>query len=750
MRLPPPLFIVMAGLVALFGAWTAIDLFRRVHANVGRARTAWMTAASMALGLGLWAVPAIWLLGLDFGGRGRLDGSVLAFALAMAMGGSGLGFVIMSRRGRDLLFAALGGAAVGAGAAIADYVSLAAVQDAVTVGYDLGALVVSLLIALLTAAASMALGETGRSLRRRLTSGVMLAFGAVAAEAAAVSAFDLEPRVAPLAGGGDPFLIAATVAAAVVFVLFLAAVAALFDRRFEGMAAIEAERNAARLRSILEQTPVGIVVADAPSGDILFCNPEAEYLLGHNLADGGPSRDTLPYGPIDDQGRRRSSENLPLMRAVRRGYRTDRMVLRYRKPDSSVVMFEVAAAPIRDPDGRIVQGVATFHDVTAKMKAEEALRQSQRMEGIGQLTGGVAHDFNNVLTAVLGSLQLAVKRVTDPRASQLMDNAIQAAERGAKLTSQLLAFSRRQRLEPLPVDLNAMIERMGGLFSSTLGGTVKVEKALTAGLPPALADPAQLELALLNLALNARDAMPNGGVLVLSTALVTVASPRTASEPEPGRYIALTVKDTGPGMSDEVMERAFEPFYTTKPLGKGSGLGLSQVLGLAKQLGGGVRLDSKPGQGVEVTVYLPISPQPDVAGPLDLPAEPPHAPTGAKVLVVDDDPDVRRFIVDLLEDSGYGVSAAIDGPAGLRAMDEEGPFDLLLLDFAMPGMTGSEVARIVRNRNPEQPILMMTGYLEHEAVLSELGAQPMLQKPFDPSELLFRVAAMIAHEPALK
>ena len=275
-----------------------------------------------------------------------------------------------------------------------------------------------------------------------------------------------------------------------------------------------------------------------------------------------------------------------------------------------------------------------------------------------------------------------------------------------------------------------------------------MEKALAEGLAAALADPAQLELALLNLALNARDAMPQGGVLRLSTAQGTVASARSASEPEPGRYIALTVKDTGPGMSEEVMERAFEPFFTTKPLGKGSGLGLSQVLGLAKQLGGGVRLESEPGRGVEVTVYLPISPAQKGAPQLDLPAEPPRAAKGARVLVVDDDPDVRRFIVDLLEDSGYAVSAAIDGPQWLKAHDEEKPFDLLLLDFAMPGMTGSEVARIVRAQDPEQQILMMTGYLEHEAVLSELGAQPMLQKPFDPSELLFRVAAMIAHETA--
>jgi len=748
MQLPPPLFILMAALVTLLGGWTAMDLFRRVHANVGRARIAWMTAASMALGLGLWAAPCLWLLGVSFGGPGRLDVSVMAFSLALAMGGSGVGFSVMSRRGRDLIYGALGGACIGAGAALADFVSLAAVQDAVAVGYDLGALLIALAVAVLTGAAALALGETGPSHARRLGSAAVLTLGVLADETAASMAFDLQPRGAPLAGGADPFVAAATVAGAAVFVLFLAGVAALFDRRFEGMAAIEAERNAARLRSILEQTPVGIVVADAPSGEIRFCNPEAEYLMGHNLADAGPPRDSLPYGPIDDLGKRRSAENLPLMRAVRRGYRTDRMVLRYRKPDGSVVMFEVAAAPIRDADGRIVQAVATFHDVTAKMKAEEALRQSQRMEGIGQLTGGVAHDFNNVLTAVLGSLQLAAKRVDDPRARQLMDNAVQAAERGAKLTSQLLAFSRRQRLEPLPVDLNAMIERMGGLFASTLGGTVRVEKALTEGLPPALADPAQLELALLNLALNARDAMPGGGVLRLATALVALSSPRTASEPEPGRYIALSVRDTGPGMSEDVMERAFEPFFTTKPLGKGSGLGLSQVLGLAKQLGGGVRLDAEPGQGVEVTVYLPISPALDSSKPLELPADPPRARSDARVLVVDDDPDVRRFIVDLLEDSGYAVASAVDGPAGLDTLEKQGPFDLLLLDFAMPGMTGSEVARTVRAANPDQPILMMTGYLEHEAVLSELGAQPMLQKPFDPSELLFRVAAMIAREPA--
>jgi PAS domain S-box-containing protein len=743
MQFPPPLFAILAVLVALFGSWAATDLFGRVHANVGRARIAWLTAASIALGLGAWALQTISLLGLNFGGTGQFDGAVLAFAMALVTGAAGLCFTVMARRGRSLTLSLLGGAIVGLGAALTDFVGVTALNNAVSVGYDFAPLLGAVAVAMAASAGAMALSEVGRWSLRRPAAAAVMTLGFLFAHILAVSAFDLQPRPGAAPPGLDPLLVAAMVAAGTVFVLFLASVAALFDRRFEGIAAIEAERNAARLRSILEQTPVGIVVAEAPTGEISFVNPEAEYLMGHNIGD-GPARDAAAYGPIDEQGKRRSAENLPLMRAARRGFRTDRAVIRYRKPDGSIVMFEVAAAPIRDADGRIVQAVATFHDITAKMKAEEALRQSQRMEGIGQLTGGVAHDFNNVLTAVLGSLQLAAKRVTDERAKQLMDNAVQAAERGAKLTSQLLAFSRRQRLEPLPVDLNAMIERMGGLFSSTLGGTVKVEKGLAEGLPPALADPAQLELALLNLALNARDAMPNGGVLKLSTALVTLSSPRSASEPEPGRYIALSVKDTGPGMTEEVTDRAFEPFFTTKPMGKGSGLGLSQVLGLAKQLGGGVRLDTRPGEGAEVTLYLPVSKTQDIAAAFNAgPADPPRARDGARVLVVDDDIDVRRFIVDLLEEYGYAVTAAVDGPEGLKALETGGPFDLLLLDFAMPGMTGSEVARTVRIDDPEQPILMMTGYLEHEAVLSELGAQPMLQKPFAPSELLFRVASMI-------
>lgn len=733
-----PLYVALSLVSALAGSWTALDLFGRIQGNIGRARSAWLIAASIALGLSIWVADFEALLGAHTGSRGRYDPALVALSLAVAVGGSGLAFFLSAQRRVEWGLSIFAGAVLGVAVCMTHFVALAAMRAAPVVGLEPLWLALSLSVAVLASVG----GLVAAGLDRRAAAVAGLTLAIVGGHYAAIASLRLDiDSLTGVADGVDSSGLAFSVAGGAVFVMFLASIAALFDRRFEALAAIEAKRNETQLRAVLEQTPVGIIVADAPGGEIRFANSEAEHLMGHALVGQPIDSGAVDYGPIDDQGRRRSLESSPLMRAVRRGYRTERVVQRYRRPDGEVVMLEMAAAPIRDADGRVVQGATTFHDVTAKLKAEEALRQSQRMEGIGQLTGGVAHDFNNVLTAVMGSLSLAARRVSDKRAREQIDNAMQAAERGAKLTSQLLAFSRRQRLEPRAVDINAMIERMGGLFSVTLGGMVRVEHDLAVDLPSAVADPAQLELALLNLALNARDAMPRGGNLRLSTAIATLSTPRGPIEPEAGRYVAVTVADSGPGMSDDIADRAFEPFFTTKPPGRGSGLGLSQVLGLAKQLGGGVALQTREGKGAAVTVYLPVSAK---ASKVEEPPQiAPRAPEGARVLVVDDDPDVRRFVVDLLNESGYAVASADDGPSGLQTLNEQGPFDLLLLDFAMPGMTGSEVARSARTLAPGQPILMMTGYLEHEAVLSELGAQPMLQKPFDPTDLLFRVSNLI-------
>ena len=663
-----PLYVALSLVSALAGSWTALDLFGRIQGNIGRARSAWLIAASIALGLSIWVADFEALLGAHTGSRGRYDPALVALSLAVAVGGSGLAFFLSAQRRVEWGISIIAGAVLGVSVCMTHFVALAAMRAAPVVGLEPLWLALSLSVAVLASVGGLVVAGLDR--RAAAVAGLTLAI--VGGHYAAIASLRLDiDSLTGVADGVDSSGLALSVAGGAVFVMFLASIAALFDRRFEALAAIEAKRNETQLRAVLEQTPVGIIVADAPGGEIRFANSEAEHLMGHALVGQPIDSGAVDYGPIDDQGRRRSLESSPLMRAVRRGYRTERVVQRYRRPDGEVVMLEMAAAPIRDADGRVVQGATTFHDVTAKLKAEEALRQSQRMEGIGQLTGGVAHDFNNVLTAVMGSLSLAARRVSDKRAREQIDNAMQAAERGAKLTSQLLAFSRRQRLEPRAVDINAMIERMGGLFSVTLGGMVRVEHDLAVDLPSAVADPAQLELALLNLALNARDAMPRGGNLRLSTAIATLSTPRGPIEPEAGRYVAVTVADSGPGMSDDIADRAFEPFFTTKPPGRGSGLGLSQVLGLAKQLGGGVALQTREGKGAAVTVYLPVSAK---ASKVEEPPQiAPRAPEGARVLVVDDDPDVRRFVVDLLMNPDTRWPLPTTGPRGCRRSTSRGP-----------------------------------------------------------------------------
>jgi signal transduction histidine kinase/CheY-like chemotaxis protein len=380
--------------------------------------------------------------------------------------------------------------------------------------------------------------------------------------------------------------------------------------------------------------------------------------------------------------------------------------------------------------------------ITEREKAQSALRQAQRLEAVGQLTSGVAHDFNNLLTVVLGNVRQLQKNPIDPATSRRLDMIAQAAERGAKLTHQMLAFSRRQKLEPKPVDLNETVASMRDLLQSTMGGSVHLETILQPGLWPAMIDPTQIELVILNLAINARDAMEVGGSLTVETANVTLDAARRPEEPVPGAYVTLSVSDTGSGMTEEVFAKAFEPFFTTKEVGKGSGLGLSQVFGLAKQSGGGVRIDTEVGHGTTVRVYLPRA---DVAmGRVHAPA--PRVPhrrgSAAVVLVVDDDSAVREVTAGILQDLGYRVLEAGSGGAALDAVEKHPAIDLVLLDFAMPGMNGAELARELRTRRPKLPILYATGYAD-AAALTEATDDEIIHKPFEETELAEKIAAAL-------
>ncbi len=383
--------------------------------------------------------------------------------------------------------------------------------------------------------------------------------------------------------------------------------------------------------------------------------------------------------------------------------------------------------PVRDGHGAPLYLVAEAHDISELKVAQEQLRQSQKMEALGQLTGGIAHDFNNLLTVVVGGLDLIVKRLEDEKLRRYAQNALEAAERGARLTAQLLAFSRVQRLEVRPTLVTPLIEGMRPLLRNVLGPGIEKKFELDGTEMPVLADPTQLELAVLNLAINARDAMAGGGSLAIRTAKLAIDGD---PDLEPGDYIELSISDTGTGMPPEVAERAFEPFFTTKEVGKGTGLGLSMVYGVARQSGGVARIESRVGEGTTVRLYFRRAQD---APPLDPPEgtgseEAPVVPAGT-VLVVDDDADVRSFIAGSLEESGYVVREVGDGAAAMARFQEEPP-DLVVLDFVMPGMSGAEVARLMLEERPRQPILFVSGYSETDAIRRVAPGAPLLPKPF--------------------
>ena len=387
-------------------------------------------------------------------------------------------------------------------------------------------------------------------------------------------------------------------------------------------------------------------------------------------------------------------------------------------------------------------------EMVEREKVEATIMRMQRLEAVGQLTAGVAHDFNNLLTVVLGNLA-RLERQAQPDDRKRLEMMRVAAERGAKLTGQLLAFSRRQKLEPKAINLNEAIESLSDLLRSTIGGGIALETRLARNLWAAQVDPTQIEMVILNLAINARDATPMGGQIVVETVNARLRRPRARpEEPEPGDYVVLCVRDTGSGMTPETVARVFEPFFTTKAVGRGSGLGLSQVLGFAKQSGGGVRIETRPGQGAAVRVYLPRARQAAAAPAASLVTERLEAVRpGAVILLVDDDDAVRDTTAGMLRDLGFRVMQAGSGGAALEILDRGGRVDLALLDFAMPGMTGAEVAHAITARRPHLPILFVTGYADLAAI-SQVDELHVLRKPFEERELASRLAGVLAEDRA--
>ena len=431
---------------------------------------------------------------------------------------------------------------------------------------------------------------------------------------------------------------------------------------------------------------------------------------------------------------------------------------------ATVLMVLVVAAIVISDSGRreteivkarddaIAAEVALREQMAARESAEEQIRQMQKMESIGQLTGGIAHDFNNMLAIVIGSLDLARRRLTgDPeRLERNINNAYDGAERAATLTARLLAFSRQQPLAPITLDVNKLVAGMTELLQRTMGEQYMVETVLAGGLWRTFADPGQLENAVLNLAVNARDAMPDGGRMTIETANAHLDDEYARYRPEvsPGQYVMLSVSDTGSGMSPDVIAKAFDPFFTTKPVGRGTGLGLSQIFGYMKQTGGHVSIYSEPGQGTTVKLYLPRQ-HADVS---DTPrrhttgeATVPKAQPGETILVVEDEQRVRHFSVDALRELGYVVISAPGGADAIRALAEQPTVDMLFTDIVMPEMNGRQLADAALDMQPGLKILFTTGYTRNAVVHNGMldAGVAFLPKPFSIAQLSVKVREVL-------
>jgi PAS domain S-box-containing protein len=423
------------------------------------------------------------------------------------------------------------------------------------------------------------------------------------------------------------------------------------------------------------------------------------------------------------------------------------------KASGEIADIVLTARPVREPvTGRFLHSLTVINDITARNRAEAALRQAQKLEGLGRLTGGVAHDFNNLLMIIQGSLQLLARRLPadDSRAARLLDAAVQGARRGAALTSRLLAFARQQELTPGTVDPRQLLVSLHPMLTHLLGPTIRIEEELPAGLWNLRADPNQLELALLNLAANARDAMQQGGCLRLAARNVSVmpndssfigftGEPVTSS----GEYVVLTIADTGTGMDEAALARAADPFFTTKGPGKGTGLGLSMVHGFAVQSGGALLLSSQPGVGTTVELWLPRTNEAiceTPTGDVSIAGSAEPAARRLRILLVDDDPLVVASTTSMLEELGHdSITVAASGDEALAVLRQDGNFDLLLTDHMMPGMTGVQLATRARNLHESLPIVIASGFADLDGLAGMKW--PRLRKPYGLSDL----AAALEH-----
>nr|BCF74175.1 sensor histidine kinase [Bradyrhizobium diazoefficiens] len=744
-----PVLVALSILIAALASYTALDLATRMRAASGRARRSWLVAAAIAMGGGIWSMHFVGMLAFSLPGiEISYDPFLTLLSLVIPIVVAAAAFAVVGRRPQALLAS---GFAMGLGISGMHYTGMAAMRMAALIQYDPRWVVLSILIAISASIVALWLAFRNTNAVQRLFAGLVMGLAISGMHYAAMEGVMFLPtsamaRPAGHLGVGQAPL-AFLLAGITIMILSIGIAAAVYDRASAERAQREAaalRRSEERFRLLVEGIADHAIFMLDPDGRVGNWNLGARRLMGYGDDIVGTSY-TIFHTEEDCAA---GAPPRALVEAEREG-KSAIEGWRVRK-DRSRFWAEATIVAVRNDSGAIAGFAKIVRDVSERRRAQEALDRarealmmSQKMETIGQLTGGVAHDFNNLLAAVLGSLELLKKRLPtdDPKILRLVENAMQGAVRGASLTQRMLAFARKQDLRPAVVDVRELVRGMASLLKFEAG--IDVETRFPMHLPKVKVDANQLELAILNLAVNARDAMPDGGQ-------ITIAAREEQGEGglSSSGYVALSVSDTGCGMSDEILKHAQEPFFTTKGVGKGTGLGLSMVHGLAEQSGGRLVLKSRPGEGTTADIWLPIAEEtavPDLR--IAAPAAVARPSRQLSVLVVDDDLLVLENTAAMLEDLGHVVVEARSGDEALALLRRTRTVDLVVTDYAMPGMTGLQLANAIAAERPETVILLSTGYADLPS--DTRSSLPRLAKPFDQAALAKAIeAAMGEEEPA--
>jgi PAS domain S-box-containing protein len=743
-----PVLVALSIVIAALASYTALDLATRMRAASGRARPAWLVAAALAMGGGIWSMHFVGMLAFSMPGTEiSYDPFLTLLSLVIPIVVAAAAFAVVGRRPQALLAS---GFAMGLGISGMHYTGMSAMRMAALLEYEPGWVVLSIAIAVSASVVALWLAFRNTNAVQRLFAGLVMGVAISGMHYAAMEGAMFLPTIAVAGQAGHlgvgqaplAFLLAGTT----IVILSIGIAAAVYDRASAERAQREAHalrRSEERFRLLVEGIADHAIFMLDPDGRVGNWNLGARRLMGYDDDIVGTSYTV--FHTEDDCAAGEPAR--ALLEAEREG-KSAIEGWRVRK-DGGQFWAEATIVAVRNESGAIAGFANIVRDVSERRRAQEtldrareALMMSQKMETIGQLTGGVAHDFNNLLAAVIGSLELLKKRLPagDPKNLRLVETAMQGALRGASLTQRMLAFARKQDLRPAVVDVRELVHGMASLLKFEAG--IRVETLFPMDLPKVKVDANQLELAILNLAVNARDAMPGGG-------LITIAAREELNDwARPiGRYVALSVSDTGCGMDEEVLRHAQEPFFTTKGVGKGTGLGLSMVHGLAEQSGGKLVLKSCPGEGTTADIWLPVAEETALPD-LRTEAPPPvlRASRRLSVLVVDDDLLVLENTAAMLDDLGHTVIEARSGEEALALLQRTRSVDLVVTDYAMPGMTGLQLASAITAERPGTVVLLSTGYAELPS--EARSGLPRLAKPFDQAALAKAIeAAMREDEP---